>query len=135
MELENIFLESCSYKDIPSNSLVLNSDELPYYLLVHLPDGIALDYRLYQLDEIGVHSKEIPFTGFVHSCCGRPWYKITSAILNKTPGQHIYRMSLTNPSTEDIIYLYFSYILQTNNPDKPYYYMDSSDCCCSSRGD
>ena len=56
MELENIFLESCSYKDIPSNSLVLNSDELPYYLLIHLPEGVALDYRLYQLDEIGVQS-------------------------------------------------------------------------------
>lgn len=56
----------------------------------------------------------------------RIWYKFKSELLNMETGYHQYRMSFRNNFTGDTCLLYFAYIIQNNNPDKPYYYMETA---------
>lgn len=53
----------------------------------------------------------------------RVWYKFRSELLNMKIGYHQYRMSFRNSFNGDTCLLYFAYTIQSNNPDKPYYYM------------
>jgi len=65
---------------------------------------------------------------------GGPWYRIISLSLDTRPGHHIYRMHMVNKHTDDVVSVYFAYILQDDEPHKPYMYMDKNRlgaCCCN----
>ena len=54
----------------------------------------------------------------------RPWIDIDRDILDITAGQHVYRMTFQKPDCKLKATCWFSYIIQDNNPEKPYIYMD-----------
>lgn len=54
----------------------------------------------------------------------RPWIEIESKVLDTKPGLHIYMLKWINKVTLDVHLQYFSYSIQTDNPEKPYIYMD-----------
>jgi hypothetical protein len=122
-------LEATVKKNLPSVTTVINSDEFEYYLWIHVPSYVGRDFELYQLEEMS----EPPACLCINSCCyhesRRPWYRITSAYLSKLPGLHVYRMSFVNRYTDDVISLFFGYVIQSDSPDKPYIYMDHSGKC------
>ena len=65
----------------------------------------------------------------------KPWVDIDSTILDLTVGQHTYRMTFAKPDCKLKATCWFSYIIQDNNPEKPYIYMkrdeDSGDSSSS----
>ena len=129
-------LHACVKKDLPSHTVVINHDEFEYYLWVKIPPYIARDFRLYQIDEMSEPVHELdphlyyadPGPGF------HPWYRITSSGLCKCPGLHVYRMHFVDKHNGDTLSLFFGYIVQHDDPKKPYIYMDPEGrCACCSK--
>ena len=119
-------IEACTYQDLPKHTVVINILNLEYYLWVHIP-RFAKDCNLFQVDEIMPNTGELlKFQYFMHQEYKKPWIRITSKILNTEIGQHIYRLHFVHEFTKDVISLYFSYIIQNDDPCKPYIYMNRS---------
>ena len=53
----------------------------------------------------------------------KPWVDISKSILDVTAGSHLYRLSFIDIYTNDIFFVYFSYIIQDKDVEKPYLYM------------
>ena len=51
------------------------------------------------------------------------WIDISVSNLNTDPGYHLYRITMQDKSFGDLFILYFSYIIQDDNPKKSYIYM------------
>lgn len=117
-------LEACIYKELPKHTKVWNRNTLEYHTWIHLPIELCRSHELFQLDEISKVVTEVDFKDKIKRECNKPWYDIITDLLNTDAGQHIYKMSFINRLTDDISCLYFSYIIQDDNPDKPYIYMD-----------
>lgn len=54
----------------------------------------------------------------------RPWLRVPVDVLNKDIGQHTYKLHFVNIHTSLELDLYIQYIIQDDNPDKPYIYMN-----------
>lgn len=116
--------------DVPSNLKIFNTYEVSNILHVYITPDTFRDFSLYEMHELsssGLVEVEIP--GNIQM--NRNWIDIQTTCLNLGIGQHSYRISLFNPTTHDVVYQYFSYIIQNDNPDKSYVYMDKcSNSCC-----
>ena len=121
---ENV-LNACSYDDIHMNTKILNNSVIGSTLIIHLPfESNSHELEIFDIVEISGHSTEsIDISGHVNRTCGRPWIDIDTCILNLMIGQHIYRCSFINIHNHNIENIYFSYIVQDDNPEKPYVYM------------
>lgn len=124
-------LNAVPHHDIASASKVFSLQEFEYYLFVKVDEKFAKVYELYQVDEI------VDGAEFICNCHlwehepYRPWYKFTSHKLNRDPGYHIYRLSFVNTYNNDTCQLYIAYVVQSNNPEKPYMYMDKTNRKCN----
>ncbi len=110
-------------------SPVFHDYEIEYYLYVQIPKYVASEYTLFQIDEVSPNRKEIPIAGFIDACLGKSWIRIKARILDLSIGSHVYKFSFVSKYTNDVVSLYFGYILQDSNPDKPYIYMNRDDQC------
>lgn len=117
-------IEACIYKNLPKHTKVWNTDTLEHHTWINVPVELSKSHELFQVDEISSDNIEVDFTDKIMRECNRPWFKVTTSILNTDPGQHIYKMSFINRFTNDISCLYFSYIIQDDDPEKPYIYMN-----------
>ena len=52
------------------------------------------------------------------------WIDISVSNINTEVGYHLYRITMQDKSFNDLFILYFSYIIQDDNPEKSYIYMD-----------
>lgn len=105
-------------------SPVFNRNEVQSFLYVHIPLELSAEFKLFQLDATAPKHQRIEcFTEFIYRDYGKPYFKIKTENLDLTIGLHTYMMSLVNIRTNDVISLYFSYIIQDDNPDTPYIYM------------
>ena len=118
-------LESCRYEDLSANTPVFNVYALEDHIWVHLPRW-ARFYKLGAIHNIsGRISEEVLFddTTAVQDEW-RPWLKLSTSILDLTPGQHIYRLIFdSEPPKSDTQQVFISYITRDNNPKTPYIYM------------
>lgn len=127
MKIPVFSTEACLYDNLNDNCKIFNSSELEYYLWIKLPSDITRDCELYQIDEILDKPKVLDWQGFVCREENHPWLRFTFGILKQCIGMHIYRLHFINKYTNDVFSLYFSYIIQNDNPKKPYVYMNT--CC------
>lgn len=95
--------------------------EKTLFIRVH-PD-IAKQFELKDVAELADKAKRVKDSNAWTHEQGRIWYLFDTDYLNLTVGYHQYRLTFQNTSTGDPCLLYFSYIIQDNDPDKPYYYM------------
>lgn len=51
------------------------------------------------------------------------WMYVETSGLNLSIGYHVYQINMKDPVTDWRTSIYFAYIIQTDTPDKPYYYM------------
>lgn len=120
-------LEMKTFEDVFNDVPVFNVDTIEYYLWFHLPIEISRDCQMYEVHKFD-NSSECTLIPNFHRFCKRfgkrPWYRVTSAILDKSEGQHTYKLCFINTLTDDVFSLYVSYIVQTNNPDTPYIYVN-----------
>jgi len=127
-------IDACSHDQLSKHTPVLNKATIDYFIWIYLDPELCRDLHIFQVEDITAESVELPVTGFIErtSSC---WLKITSSILDQSPGQHVCKISMVNRITHDVVNQYFSYIIQDDNPDKPYVYMNvenASGCqsCC-----
>lgn len=119
-------LNACEYNKLNENTPVFNINEVGYHLYVHLNPDICRNLSLYEVEKIVTgESEKLNIPGDVNhdSIC---WLKIKFDSLSKEPGQHVYKLCFVNTCTSDTVFLYFSYIIQDDNPDKSYVYMKDS---------
>ena len=117
-------LVACTYSQINLYTYVINKNAIEYETWIKLPSEFGKEFVLYEVKEISPLYKELDFLHVIEHVCCKPWLKAISSGLNLDPGQHVYKLSFINKFNNNISSLYISYIIQDDNPDKPYVYMD-----------
>lgn len=120
MKDENLFcLKASSYPELISNRRVFNLGEVNDILEVCFPHGIK---SIYEITHISNPEYEVDISIYIKPTCSC-WKQIMKEGLCLTPGQHDYRVKYYDSVIRTTRYMYFGYIIQDNNPDKPYVYM------------
>ena len=120
-------IEAVNHHDLASATKLFNVHEADYHLFVHIPVEVSRNYALYEIEEVSGNVSKPYSLDFVSHDRGHPWYRLISDVMNKEIGHHTYKMSFVNKQTDEVCSLYFAYVIQSNNPDKPYVYMDRGD--------
>lgn len=118
---------------VAQNTPVINADEFEYYVWIRIPDELVHDFKAVHIEEMGEDIRPVCIIK-QSSFMGGPWYRINSYSLNMHPGYHIYRMQMANVVSNDVVSIFFAYVIQDDSPDKPYLYMDRDGkdaCCCN----
>ena len=105
---------------------VLNKQRLNEFTWISIPSLIAKTCYLYDVCEVCPKYKHVDSYAdiFVVAEEKYPWIKVKSSELNQSVGTHIYALDYVNPSTNDTMSIYFAYILQDDDSEKPYIYMN-----------
>ena len=126
---DNIFttvIQSSQLSDIPLHTKIYNSKDFSDVVCVKLPPQMPRDMDLIDIYNLNT-SEELDFIDFVTRDENKPWIDIQSSILDVTAGQHVYRMTFGKEDCKLNATCWFSYIIQDNNPEKPYIYMKRDD--------
>lgn len=117
-------LSACRKFELPANTKVFNKNSVPYYMIIEVPYFVEHDLRfvgVYEDKSTGL--EEVPLACIQRSTC-HPYLDIMCDVLNMNVGQHEYQIHYIDPFTKNVIVLYFAYIIQDDNPDTPYVYMN-----------
>lgn len=111
------------YETALINSRVLNLNQIEYFLWLELPHSKARFLSLYNISELksSTESVSVDYIGKITRECKKPWLKATTSLFNMNPGYHIYKFSFVDTRIDDIVCLYLTYHIQTDNPDKSSY--------------
>lgn len=123
---DNIFttvIQSSQLSEIPLNTKIYNSKDFSEIVCIKLPPQMPRSMELSEIYNLDTQ-EDIDFIDQVTRDEHRPWIDISSTILDLNPGQHVYRMTFRNPLRKLGATCWFSYIIQENNPEKPYIYMN-----------
>lgn len=117
-------LDAVLHQDLYKATKIFSIHDMEYFLWIRVDSEIAKYYKFYELDEVDETKQyNLSIPNFCDHQSGRIWYRFNSMMLNRTPGQHVYRMHMVNIVDGNTISLYFSYIVQREDVDKPYVYM------------
>lgn len=118
-----LILTASTFNDIAKNTKVISERSLDYFLWIYLDPTLVRDCYLFDVVEIDNECNNRTYPDvFKHDrLC---WIKVKTDYISKKPGQHIYKLSFVNRYTDASFSLYVSYIMQTENADKSYIYMD-----------
>lgn len=116
-------LQSCSYDNLAKNCKVFNLSTLNYHLWIYLNPEDVRDAYFDKGEEIGkgADNSKIFKDTFVRD--GQCWIRANMDFLNLTTGKHTYRLSFIDRYTDTDFSLYISYIIQNDDPERPYVYM------------
>ena len=123
---DNVFttvIQSSQLSDLPLNTKIYNSKDFDEIVCVKLPPQMPRDMDLTEIYNLNA-SEDVDFADKTTREEHRPWIDIDRDILDITAGQHVYRMTFQKPDCKLKATCWFSYIIQDNNPEKPYIYMD-----------
>lgn len=118
---ESMIFEAVSQSRLNTNCKVFNLDLFGPKIFIHLPNWIHDTYRLLSIYD--VDSKEA-IADYFYESIHELWVDISRYELNLSTGIHTYELEFMNTITGDSLYLYFQYIIQNDDPDKPYVYID-----------
>lgn len=115
-------LQSCRYEDLAKHSKVFNLSTLDYHLWIYMNPEAVRDAYFYKAEEIGpdADNSKIFEDTFIREGI---WLRVNMQYLNLKPGKHTYRLMFVERYSDTDFSLYFSYIIQDDNPEKPYVYM------------
>ena len=117
---ENVL--TCSTWD-KLNSPILNKGNIQEFIWVYIPHEFSTGYVVTSIEHKHKNEYEPLDLAYVERDHYYPWIKIIAEKLVQDVGQHIYRLILTHETTLESVTLYFSYTIQNDDPEKPYYYM------------
>lgn len=126
---DNIFttvIQSCQLSQLPLNTVIYNAKDVSEIICVKLPPEMPRGMDLSEIYNLNA-SEEVDYIDQVTRDEHKPWIDISSSILDITAGQHTYRMTFQGSGFRLKATCWFSYIIQDNNPDKPYIYMNRDD--------
>ena len=114
------------YKESVANIKYINSSLFSIPLWLEMPKDIAKDLTLEQVKELGIEPIDIP-ASFIKRNGIKPWLVIDMTFINLTPGFHMLQFVFYNNLLDVYQSYYFSYMVQVDNPDKSYIYMERKD--------
>ena len=123
---DNIFttvIQSSQLSEMPLHTKIYNSKDFSEVVCVKLPPQMPRDMDLTEIYNLNA-SEDVDFADKTTRDEHRPWVDISSDILDLSAGQHTYRMTFQKPECKLKATCWFSYIIQDNNPEKPYIYMN-----------
>lgn len=126
-KIDDFHFEFKKVDEIYSNVVVFNRKYIPYYIWVKFPICMRCA-KVVQIDCISSSESQIQIVGIEYENC---WAKIPYNSIDTSIGQHTYKFSVYDSSIDCMQDFYFSYIVQSDNPKKPYNYMDKDQCNCS----
>jgi hypothetical protein len=119
-------IQSCHMQNLSSNTNVFNIQNFADTVCVKLPNDFPRNFEL-----VGVYNlesnKSIEFEDYVEQLPYKPWVDIKKTVLSTEIGQHTYRLDFMQPGYTIGASCWFSYIIQNNDPKKPYIYMNRED--------
>ena len=120
--IPDMILTATVYDRLSMHRQVYSDKTVPPFIWIDLNSNLIQGYELYSLQEISNSDIiDVDFSGELFR--DRHMIKIVSAILNMNPGLHDYKLSFVDTTTGDTISQYFSYIIQSDSPYRPYDYM------------
>lgn len=117
-------LNAVTHDKLSSQTKVFNLKEVDYHLFIRVPDNVYKEYEMYQLDEVDSKVTRIIESSMIDHDRGNPWYRIIFDSLNKSIGLHTYKLCMVSTITNNTLNLYFGYVIQNDNPDRSYIYMN-----------
>lgn len=117
-------LQAVRYNELGSATPVWNLNQVNYYVWINLTPSYAQNAQVYEIAEVLGEDKQpnvLTLNAFEH--CSTCWIRVTAQMLNMKSGKHTYKLSFVDTCTNDTFFLFISYIIQDDNPDKPYVYM------------
>lgn len=111
--------------EVGANTPVWNLLEVNYYVWVDIDPRRTRTAKLYQISEVDGKGGLKPIAMNAIHKSSPTWLRIYSQVLNMTEGYHKYRIDFVDTVTNSSFYLYFAYIIQNDNPEKPYVYMNN----------
>lgn len=121
--LDHCVLEGCVYSELGQHTPVINKDNLGYLLHVHIPHEIFPSYSLYEIYDTETNTALDNVLKTAKYDSYHPWIDIQSNKLNTSSGYHKYRLGFVDKFNSSTTYLFIAYIIQDDDPEKPYYYM------------
>lgn len=115
-------IQSSHMMELSRYSHVFNIQNFADIICVKLPDDFPRDFELVGLYNLE-SNKDIDFEDYVEQIPYRPWVDFKRSVLDTHIGQHVYRMDFARDGLNFGATCWFSYIIQDNNPEKPYVYM------------
>ena len=106
-----------------ASSAVLNRSEIGDTIYIGMPKHSSQNLLLIDMYKI-VEWEDEEKIDFLSKICRdgfRPWLIAESGLLDTTAGYHLYRFVFMNSCTNSPEYLYLSYTIQTDNPDRSSY--------------
>lgn len=125
MEVFRNIVNACNYHELPKNTPVVNKLQFEPYIWISIASARKKHLIVYEICEILEDNTKDTSNQITKYTCDKckPWIQIQSEYMNTKVGYHLYRIGFIDPVTDDICYMFFSYIIQDDNPDKPYIYM------------
>lgn len=127
---DNVF-KLFPYMDALNNCTIVNKRQLSPYLWLELPHSCASALSLYSISGMKSDIKDtsefesLNFEGKLLRECKKPWIRAETSLFDTETGYHLYKLSFFDSAIDDTVDLYFSYRIQTDNPDKSsYVYME-----------
>lgn len=126
-------LDAVTHSQITSFSKVFSFTEVLPSLYIRIPVEIARHFELSQVSEIRDTENIISTEDLWEHDPFRIWFRFNTDKLNMDTGHHVYKLLFVNRIDNESCILYFSYVIQNNNPDKPYNYMEKlgKECNCN----
>lgn len=125
-------LNACKYECLPMNTRIFNISTLSQSTWIYVPLDNHYQWILYTMIELlpnklSENDSTVGVPDYVEQVPCKPWVKIDTHGLNTEIGTHIYQLKYISANSTDETILYFSYVIQNNNPNKPYIYMQRTD--------
>lgn len=117
-------LEAFDYDNVLFHNRTLNLELLGPIVHIKIDDPIIRECRFLTAYE---SSTQQTIDLYVYDKCHLLWIDIPVENLNLDIGMHVYTLEFVNTATGDTVFEYFCYTIQSDNPDKPYIYMNRGD--------
>jgi hypothetical protein len=121
------YVELLPYRESLEHIVTLTPSQLDYKLWLEIPNNIAKDLTLTEVKYLGLTPTTVDIETNITRDSVRPWLVFNQTAINKTPGFHMLEFIFRNNTINTYQSLYFCYMSQVDNPEKPYIYMERKD--------
>lgn len=123
-----IILDAVPYSKLPSHTPIINLNQFSEVIHIHLPESNCNNIILNEVHKILPKSVKIDeYLSDVVRLENKPWIDINTSWLDLKVGHHVYKLVFKDSLLNESVTLYFGYIVQQDNPEQSYVYMDRGD--------
>lgn len=107
--------------DVP----VINLQSLGPYIFIQIPPKFLHDFWIEHVSDISDSANPVDATELLkHHFPHRMWIRCPKDEMNLAVGMHKYMFTFVRAMPDDKFELFVTYTIQSDAPDRPYYYME-----------